>query len=58
MELRETQSEVIANDALAACNQATRFVGATPVLVLPEGFKARTWKPCWSRPLVSAATLC
>lgn len=40
MDLNETQSEVIANDALAACNQQTRMVGDTPVLVLPEGFKA------------------
>lgn len=40
MDLNETRSEVIANDALAACNQATRFVGNTPVVVLPEGFKA------------------
>ncbi len=40
MDLNETQSEVIANDALAACNQATRFVGNTPVVLLPEGFKA------------------
>lgn len=38
MDLNETQSEVIANDALAACNQQTRIVGDTPVLVLPEGF--------------------
>lgn len=38
MDLNETQSEVIANDALAACNQATRLVGDVPVLVLPEGF--------------------
>jgi hypothetical protein len=29
MDLNETQSEVIANDALAACNQATRLVGDT-----------------------------
>ena len=39
MDLNETQSEVIANDALAACNQPTRFVGTTPVVLLPEGFK-------------------
>lgn len=39
MDLNETQSEVIANDALAACNQATRMVGETPVVLLPEGFQ-------------------
>lgn len=39
MDLNETQSEVIANDALAACNQSTRFVGDTPVVLLPEGFQ-------------------
>ena len=39
MDLNETQSEVIANDAMAACNQPTRFVGTTPVVLLPEGFK-------------------
>lgn len=38
MNLNETQSEVVANDALAACNQKTRLVGDTPVLLLPEGF--------------------
>lgn len=38
MDLNETQSEVIANDALAACNQATRIVGSTPMVLLPEGF--------------------
>lgn len=36
----DIQSEVIANDALAACNQATRHVGTTPVLLLPSGFQA------------------
>ncbi|WP_103018141.1 YfdQ family protein [Alicycliphilus denitrificans] len=40
MDLANIQSEVIANDALAACNQATRLVGATPVVLLPEGFEA------------------
>ncbi|WP_407715760.1 DUF2303 family protein [Comamonas testosteroni] len=39
MSLNETQSEVIANDALAACNQQTRYVNDVPVLVLPEGFQ-------------------
>lgn len=38
MDLNQTQSEVIANDALAACNQTTRLVGDTPVVLLPEGF--------------------
>lgn len=41
MDLNETQSEVIANDALAACNQATRMVGETPVLLMPEGFSVQ-----------------
>ena len=41
MDLNETQSEVIANDALAACNQATRLVGKTPVVLLPEGFSVK-----------------
>ena len=42
MNLNETQSEVIANDALAACNQANRLVGATPMVLLPEGFSAQS----------------
>ncbi len=40
MDLNETQSEVIANDAMAACNQKTRMVGLTPMVLLPEGFHA------------------
>lgn len=39
MDLNETQSEIIANDALAACNQKTRWVGLTPMVLLPEGFQ-------------------
>lgn len=39
MDLNATQSEVVAKDVLAACNQVTRFIGGTPVLVLPEGFQ-------------------
>lgn len=39
MDLNETQTEAVAKDALAACNQATRFVGDTPSVLLPEGFK-------------------
>ena len=42
MDLNETQSEVIANDALAACNQATRIVGDTPMVVLPAGFSVKS----------------
>lgn len=42
MDLNETQSEVIANDALAACNQATRFVGETPMVLLPDGFSVKS----------------
>lgn len=38
MDLNETRSEVIANDALQACHQETRYVGGTPLVLLPEGF--------------------
>lgn len=40
MDLNETNSEVIASHAMAACNQQTRYVGSTPVVLLPEGFTA------------------
>ncbi|WP_287918466.1 DUF2303 family protein [Comamonas sp.] len=40
MSLNDTQTETIARDTLAACNQTVRDVAGTPVLVLPEGFKA------------------
>lgn len=50
MSLNETQSEVIADDALAACNQETRFVGATPLVVLPEGFKTENLEKLLSSP--------
>lgn len=40
MSLNDTQNETIARDTLAACNQTVRDVAGTPVLVLPEGFKA------------------
>ena len=50
MDLNETQSEVIANDALAACNQATRFVGDTPMVLLPEGFQAQNLEKVLAAP--------
>lgn len=39
MSLNDTQTETIARDTLAACQQDVRHVHGTPVLVLPEGFK-------------------
>lgn len=50
MSLNETQSEVIANDALAACNQQTRLVGTTPLVVLPEGFKTENLEKLLAAP--------
>jgi len=40
MDLNEIRTEVAANDALAACNQPTRFIGATPVVLIPDNFNA------------------
>lgn len=38
MSLSDLQTEVIANDALAACNQATHLVDGNPFVILPTGF--------------------
>lgn len=40
MDLNEIQSEAIAVNALAACNQETRYVGTTPVVLMPRDFNA------------------
>lgn len=56
MDLNETQSEVIANDALAACNQATRLVGDTPMVVLPTGFSVESLEKNLPAPTRKAGT--
>lgn len=56
MDLNETQSEVIANDALAACNQATRLVGDTPMVVLPPGFSVKSLEMNLPAPTRKAGT--
>lgn len=38
MSMSDLQTEVIANDALAACNQATHLVDGNPFVILPAGF--------------------
>ena len=39
MELNEIQTEAIAKSTLAASHQNTRIVGATPMVLLPDGFQ-------------------
>ncbi|MDH5857771.1 DUF2303 family protein [Lampropedia aestuarii] len=50
MDLHETQTETVAKDVLAACNQETHYIDNVPFVVLPEGFKANSLEGMLCRP--------
>ncbi|THJ36196.1 DUF2303 family protein [Lampropedia aestuarii] len=56
MDLNETNTETVAKDVLAACNQSIREVGGTPLMVLPAGFTVANLSKYLDKPTRKSGT--